>query len=182
MTTLPNSFGLLQKMQRGTISELLTIDKNTAKVEKKFDLDRKFFTLACSYEGQLYAISFQGDFCKIDKNTGAVTVVGKLQYNPNYIQSMEFDHTDGTLYWVASVTTVQHDPEGFTTEMDETFMAFIDPESGTVSRLGNIGTSGQIIGLYIPFAASAANTPCRCWEFLGYSWRKRCSRSNVEMD
>lgn len=158
-------FWAVAKNTAGTFSELLTIDKNTAKVEKKFDLDRKFFTLACTYEGQLYAISFQGDFCKIDKNTGAVTVVGKLQYNPNYIQSMEFDHTDGTLYWAASVTTIQHDPEGFTTEMDETFMAFIDPETATVSRLGNIGTSGQIVGLYIPFAASAANTPAAVDKF-----------------
>lgn len=152
-------FWAVAKNAAGTISELLTIDKNTAKVEKKFDLDRKFFTLACTYEGQLYAISFQGDFCKIDKNTGVVTVVGKLPCNPNYIQSMEFDHTDGTLYWAASITTVQPTPDGFTTEMDETFMAFIDPETATVSRLGNIGSSGQIVGLYIPFAASAANTP-----------------------
>lgn len=67
---------------------------------------------------------------------------------------MEFDHTTGTLYWAAQVVTV----DGYV-EMEESFMATIDIATGNVTRLGNIGSSGQIVGLYIPFSASASDTP-----------------------
>ena len=61
-------------------TQLFTIDLNTAESKLVADLDRRFFTLACTYEGQLYGISFEGDFCKIDKTNGNVTVVGCLLY------------------------------------------------------------------------------------------------------
>ena len=84
-------------------SNLFTIDLDNAKSKVVASLDRRFFTLACTYDGQLYGISFDGDFCKIDKKTGAVEVIGPTGWHPNYYQSMEFDHTDGTLYWAANL-------------------------------------------------------------------------------
>lgn len=135
-------------------SELFSIDIATAQVQKAADLDRRFFTLACTYNGQLYGISFAGELCTIDKSTGAVAVVAQLAYSPNYSQTMEFDHTDGTLYWAAQVTTVSG-----AMELDECFMATIDVATGEVTRMGAIGDSGQITGLYIPFQASADGTP-----------------------
>ena len=135
-------------------SELFTINLETAATTKKFTLDRRFFTLACTYDGELYAISFHGELCKINKTNGAVTVINKLSVTPNLAQSMEFDHTTGTLYWAAQVVTV----DGYV-EMEESFMATIDIATGNVTRLGNIGSSGQIVGLYIPFSASASDTP-----------------------
>ena len=40
-------------------TQLFTIDLNTAESKLVADLDRRFFTLACTYEGQLYGISFE---------------------------------------------------------------------------------------------------------------------------
>ncbi len=40
-------------------------------IRKVATLDQKYFTLAADLRGQLYAVSFMGDFCKIDKTTGA---------------------------------------------------------------------------------------------------------------
>lgn len=135
-------------------SELYTIDLNTAAVTKKFTLSKRYFTLACTYEGDLYAISFDGFLGKINKTTGEETEVAKLNETPNYMQTMEFDHTTGTLYWAAQTSTVQGP-----VQVDESFMATIDTLTAQVTRLGTIGDNGQIVGLYIPFSASAANTP-----------------------
>ena len=87
----------------GEVSALYTVDLNTAVSTPVGKLDRPFFTLACTYEGQLYGISYDGDLCKIDKNKCTVEVVGATGWKPNYYQSMEFDHTDGTLYWAANL-------------------------------------------------------------------------------
>lgn len=135
-------------------SELFSIDIATAAVQKIADLDRRFFTLTCTYNGQLYGISFSGELCTIDKSNGTVAVVAQLAYNPNYTQTMEFDHTDGTLYWAAQVTTVNG-----AVELDEGFMATINVATGEVTRMGTIGDNGQLVGLFIPFQASAAGTP-----------------------
>lgn len=135
-------------------SELYTIDLNTAVATKKFSLPKRYFTLACTYQGDLFAISFDGYLCKINKTTGEVTEVAQLNETPNYMQTMEFDHTTGTLYWAAQTSTVQGP-----VQLDESFMATIDTLTAQVTRLGAIGNEGQIVGLYIPFSASAANTP-----------------------
>ena len=131
-------------------SNLFTIDLGNAKSKVVASLDRRFFTLACTYDGQLYGISFNGDFCKIDKNTGAVEVIGATGWHPNYYQSMEFDHTDGTLYWAANLK------EG----VGETdCIASVDLATGAATSVAVIGSLPQLGGLYIPFSASAKGTP-----------------------
>ena len=131
-------------------SNLFTIDLGNAKSKVVASLDRRFFTLACTYDGQLYGISFDGEFCKIDKNTGAVEVIGATGWHPNYYQSMEFDHTDGTLYWAANLK------EG----VGETdCIASVDLATGAATSVAVIGSLPQLGGLYIPFSASAKGTP-----------------------
>lgn len=131
-------------------SNLFTIDLGNAKSKVVASLDRCFFTLACTYDGQLYGISFNGEFCKIDKNTGAVEVIGATGWHPNYYQSMEFDHTDGTLYWAANLK------EG----VGETdCIASVDLATGAATSVAVIGSLPQLGGLYIPFSASAKGTP-----------------------
>ena len=143
-----------------TISALYTIDLATANVEKKFDLDRRFFTLACTYDGQLYAISFAGELCKINSSTGEVTVVGSTGLDVQMSQSMEFDHSTGTLYWIAGVRTISG-----AMQIDETYMATIDTATAAVTRLGNVGTDSQVLGLYIPFVATLSGAPAAVSDF-----------------
>lgn len=136
-------------------SDLLTIDLTTGKSTKIADLDRRFFTLACTYGGQLYGISFEGDLCKIDKTTGAVTKVGATGLQPSYFQSMDFDHSDEQLYWAANLL------EG----TQEGGMARVDTLTGKATLLGPIGNLAEIAGLYIPFSASAPGTPAAVENF-----------------
>ncbi|MDE7376810.1 MAG: carboxypeptidase regulatory-like domain-containing protein, partial [Muribaculaceae bacterium] len=137
------------------ISALYTIDLSTAQTKRVANLDRRFFTLAASYAGQLYGISFAGEFCSIDKATGAVTVIGHTGHYPQNFQTMEFDHAERTLYWVASTRKFN---ESGTIEVPESFMATIDLNTGEANRLQNFGDN-QLVGLYIPSFAAADNCP-----------------------
>ncbi len=137
-------------------TQLFTIDLNTAQSKLVADLDRRFFTLACTYEGQLYGISFEGDLCKIDKTNGNVTVVGATGWHPTYYQSMEFDHSDETLYWAANLMGG--------TDFDDC-IATVDINTGAAQKVAAVGNSPQIAGLYVPFAASEKGTPSAVSDF-----------------
>ncbi len=137
-------------------TQLFTIDLNTAESKLVADLDRRFFTLACTYEGQLYGISFEGDLCKIDKTNGNVTVVGATGWHPTYYQSMEFDHSDETLYWAANLMGG--------TDFDDC-IATVDVNTGAAQKVAAVGNSPQIAGLYVPFAASEKGTPSAVSDF-----------------
>lgn len=137
-------------------TQLFTIDLNTAESKLVADLDRRFFTLACTYEGQLYGISFEGDLCKIDKTNGNVTVVGATGWHPTYYQSMEFDHSDETLYWAANLMGG--------TDFDDC-IATVDINTGAAYKVAAVGNSPQIAGLYVPFAASEKGTPSAVSDF-----------------
>lgn len=137
-------------------TQLFTIDLNTAESKLVADLDRRFFTLACTYEGKLYGISFEGDLCKIDKTNGNVTVVGATGWHPTYYQSMEFDHSDETLYWAANLMGG--------TDFDDC-IATVDINTGAAQKVAAVGNSPQIAGLYVPFAASAKGTPSAVSDF-----------------
>lgn len=139
----------------GAVSGLYTIDLSTAAATKVATLDRRFFTLAASYSGQLYGISFEGDFCSIDKADGTVTVIAPTGHLPEKFQTMEFDHADRKLYWLASTHRFN---EGGTIEVPESFVATIDPATGEVTRLRNFGDN-QVAGLYIPSFAAPDNCP-----------------------
>lgn len=141
-----NKMYAIAKLNNGN-SALYTIDLTYGSSQKVWELDRHFFTLACSYGGQLYGVSRTGVFCKIDKSNGHVEEVGDTQIQPSYLQSMEFDHTDKTLYWAASSIN------------ETTCMAVIDVESGIVTPISALGRNAEIAGLYIPFTASADDTP-----------------------
>lgn len=136
-------------------SALYSISLTDAKSTLIATLDRKFFTLAASYSGELYAISFAGDFCKINKATGAVTLIGSTGQNPQNFQSMEFDHSTRTLWWVASTRVLN---QSGTIEVPESFVATIDTATGTITRHQEFGDN-QLAGLYIPSFAAADNCP-----------------------
>ncbi len=61
--------------------------------------------LACSTDGQLYAIGSDGGFYTVDKQTGAGTLVGNTGVTADNYQSMAYDHNTGKLYWASCSTT-----------------------------------------------------------------------------
>lgn len=137
------------------VSALYTIDLSTASTSRVATLDRRFFTLAASYMGELYGISYAGEFCGIDKKSGKVTVIGHTGQLPQNFQSMEFDHAERKLYWIASTHIFN---ESGTIEVPESFVATVNLKDGSINRLQNFGDN-QLVGLYIPSFAAADNCP-----------------------
>lgn len=138
-----------------TRSALFTIDLKTAESSLVANLDRKFFTLAADYSGNLFAISFDGDLCSIDKTTGKVRVIGSTGQHPEKFQSMEFDHATRTLWWIATTRSLN---ESGTIELSECFVAKVNTSTGAITRCNDFGDN-QIEGLYIPAFAAPDNCP-----------------------
>lgn len=138
-----------------TRSALFTIDLKTAESSLVANLDRKFFTLAADYSGNLFAISFDGDLCSIDKTTGKVRVIGSTGQHPEKFQSMEFDHATRTLWWIATTRRLN---ESGTIELSECFVAKVNTSTGVITRCNDFGDN-QIAGLYIPAFAAPDNCP-----------------------
>lgn len=106
--------------------------------------ESKYVALACSYEGQLYAIDVDyGDLWSIDKFTGAATDIGYTGERVSEdLQSMEFDHETNTLYWA-----------GYN------FWGTIDTSTGAAEGISKLGNYAQVVGLYIPFKKTNPNAP-----------------------
>lgn len=133
----------------GSITRLLTVNLSTGEITDLGSLQTKFSTLACSYDGTLYAVrSEDGYLCEINKTTLAVTEIGDTYEIPEeYLQSMEFDHATETLYWAGNNT------------YEEDFLDTVDLSSGETFRIGYLGTTAQVVGLYIPFVRISADAP-----------------------
>ena len=134
-------------------STLLKVDLTNGKytvVGPMGDEGRLFVALACSYEGEMYAIDAdEGHLWRVIKETGATEDIGYTWEEPeaNYLQSMEFDHSTNTLYWALNNI------------YDEGALATINLETGESERTGYLGNDAQVVGLYIPFKKTNADAP-----------------------
>lgn len=66
--------------------------------------EKRFMALACNSEGTLFAINVNKNLYRIDKNTGAATLVGSLKLDsriisPDNLQSATFDRRTNTMYF-----------------------------------------------------------------------------------
>lgn len=112
----------------------------------------EMLTLACDNNGQLYGISGDCKFYKIDKNTGVCTLVRQLSEfsgKPNYVglnvvQSMCFDHDNGGIYWMAHSQTRTGG-----SYIDLCYTYKIDPATGSMEEIGTFGPTGAS-ALFIP--------------------------------
>lgn len=141
-------------------SVLYSINLSSASANKIATLEQKFLTLACTYDGMLYAISFSGDFYSIDKVTGKTTLIGSTGYQPTYFQSMEFDHSTGVLYWVPNVIEASG-----SVVVETNMLATIDINTGCATPIGLLADDIQLAGLYIPFVAAPSATPAAVSNF-----------------
>lgn len=108
-----------------------------------------FFTLACGFDGTVYSVGAYGTLYTINKSTGEPTEVGETGMSPKFLQSMEFDHTDGILYWALT---------------DSDFngkFGMIDPTTGAFTDLGKLGNNAELTGLHIPFVPSPNGSPAK---------------------
>lgn len=95
-------------------------------------------TLACSYEGDIYSVASDGNLYRFDKPSMAFVTVGKVDSGIEYMQSMEFDHATGGLYWAACTSWGG-------------YLYTIDTLTGRYTYISDLGSDGEMTGLYIPF-------------------------------
>lgn len=133
-------------------TELLTISLSDGTKSKVMDIQLQLMTLACTYSGDLYSIDTQGMLYSIDINTKKLTPLTNMEFLPSYIQSMEFDHETGLLYWTAC-------------NGSNSMFYKINVDTLEKTSIGNLGNGGEMTGLYIPFKLSEPDAPDAVTEF-----------------
>lgn len=105
-----------------------------------------YLTLAASPNGVLYGISDFGMLYKIDKTTGASTLIGDTKQRPKFSQSMTFDPNSGLLYW------------GFMND-DSSALFQVNTTTATAYKICDMPNHEEFIGLYVKKAEIADKAP-----------------------
>lgn len=132
--------------------QLRTVDLATGEMTTVGKLDQNFPSMAFDSEGQLWGISRETGFpytarlYKIDKNTGASTLVGPLGFNQrsDYAAAC-FDHRNGKLYWTARTMT-------YNQYYEETYVSYlceIDLQTGKASTVKTFDNQEVFSSLYL---------------------------------
>ncbi len=135
------------------LSSLFTFDLHTGQPTKVVDLKVSSMTaLACDKSGQLYGIAQDGKLYKIDKTTGQCTAVYSTGMSGTMgAQSMDFDLTNGKLYWAARTLSTDGNAHLIEVDLTKTPISHLD--------LGPIAIESALQGLYIPYVLDGDNAP-----------------------
>lgn len=140
---------------------LWEMDLKTAQMEKRLILDTSaaYSAVAANYEGEIFLMGNDGILYDLDEETGKVTAVCTTPYSgPDHRWSMEFDHTDGSLYLLTMARG--HEDEGA-----QYHLVRFDMQSTPVTyeELGGLGNSVEsealAYGLYIPYVLAGEDAP-----------------------
>ncbi|HLR86291.1 MAG TPA: carboxypeptidase regulatory-like domain-containing protein [Wenzhouxiangella sp.] len=121
--------------------------------------DAIVIAIAVSPEGLMYGLDIIDDvLLAIDKDTGEASVVGPVGEDANFAQDMDFDQSDGTLYWA-----------GYMGGGDSRMMT-IDVETGAASQLGAVDDGVELLSftIAIPGSHGDACVVRESVEWLGY--------------
>ncbi|MDE6393582.1 MAG: choice-of-anchor J domain-containing protein [Muribaculaceae bacterium] len=136
-------------------------------------------SIAIDAQGQIYGISYEGvengdDYVvtnsylnKIDKTTGAVTLIGETGVAPQYLSSATIDKKSGRMFW----NVCPPDETGWIYEVNLT--------SGHADALYQLPGNDEIMGMYVPEPAAEPGAPASCenvnFNFGGGSLMGICS-------
>ncbi|MDE6393316.1 MAG: carboxypeptidase regulatory-like domain-containing protein [Muribaculaceae bacterium] len=143
-------YGILYTIGGNTVpNQLVRISTPGGSYEAVATLTDTFSAIACDLWGNLYAMSSTGVLHSVNKGSGAVTPIGAtgLSASTEEVQSMEFDRDSGELYWT------------FLDKNDNTWIAKIDPETGSVIEKHGVEDNALIGALHIPYAEVALTAP-----------------------
>ncbi len=105
--------------------------------------------LAASYDGEIYLIGRSNtlDYYLYSLDDARnLNQIGKVSSPADYMQSMEFDHKSGKLYWASCGSY-------------SSYIYNVNTSTGQCTYLGSVGNNGELTGYYIPFKLSADGTP-----------------------
>lgn len=134
----------------GASSAVVEIDPATGMPTPYVDLPGCWMVaMACDYDGYIYLTGrynttkyylFRLDEARKLHEVASVTNVG------DQLQTMEFDHKTGKLYWATGTRYSAYYFE-------------VNPATGDCTYLSDLGKNGEITGLYIPFKLAGDGAP-----------------------
>ena len=142
------------------------IDYETKTRTKIASVDRVFYGIAINAQGEVYGINDQGNLYKIDKETGALTLIGSTGLQPHYIQSATFDRKNNKLYWAACF------------ENTNSGLYEVNTATGAATKVADFPDNEEIVCLTVPAPAAEAGAPAKI-EDLAVSYPKGTLDGNV---
>jgi hypothetical protein len=101
--------------------------------------------IAISPEGLMYGIDIDSNtLVAIDKTNGDAAAIGPLGVNPSFAQDMDFDPTDGTLYWAGYLGG------------GNSQIYTVNTETGAATSLGNVPNGNELLNFTIALPGGAA--------------------------
>lgn len=101
------------------------------------DADNRWHGLAFDNANQLWVITYGGVLNKVDKNTGAMTVVGETGIKPTVNGSAAFDMKTGKLYWAVK-------------NASGSFVYEVNTATAEAVKVMDVPDGQQLMGMYIP--------------------------------
>lgn len=135
------------KSANGTGVSFCSMDFNTAKRTEIAQLETIFNGMAFDAEGNCYAVTVTGDFVKVDKTTGKLTVIGSTGLSPYYPSSAAFDVTSNTFYYA------------YCPQYDRSGLYSINLTTGEASRVCYFNNGEEFRGLYVKYPDAASGAP-----------------------
>jgi len=135
-------------------SALYTLDLSTGARHQECVLSKKgVATLAIDLQGNMYTMGQDGILYKINKTTGEMEEKCETDYKGMLnLQTMDFDHTTGLLYWASSTNSKDN--------RNVTMLRFdLSKSPVEVVELGKAGDQCNIVAMYIPFVKDGVNVP-----------------------
>lgn len=99
--------------------------------------DDGFMCIAAAPDGWLYGVNVSGQFCRINKKNGEITVLGHTDVKPYYIQSAVIDWATGKFYWAGM------------TDTGKSSLYEIDPVTYIAKKISDFPQNQEIVGLYV---------------------------------
>ena len=130
---------------------LYTIDTTTAAASYVGPIatgaDNCLIDIAVDGNGALFGLDIKTDtLVAIDKGTGQAMTVGALGVDANYLQSIKFDRSTGTLYWAGYAQGIG-------------FVATIDPVTGQPTMVGATPGNREMAAVAIAKAGGDCSQP-----------------------
>ena len=132
-----------------TSPTLIKINLSDGNIEEVAVLSDKIAAIACTYGGEMYGIGSQANLYKINKTDGTLQLIGNTGVSIKNQQSLEFDHTDGQLYW-----------SGFDNNATSFFIK-LDKQTAKVESRRTTQGNALLCALYIPFKLAEDNAPAQ---------------------
>ncbi len=145
------------------------------------DLPGNWNSLAINAAGQIYAISYEAEkvdnrlmatsssLCKIDKNTGDVTVIGETGKAPQYLSSATIDPRSGRMFW------------NVLEEGKASVLCEVNLSTGAATDLFAYTNNEEIMGMFVPAPEAEDNAPAAVTN-LSVSFPKGSMTGSIEFD